>query len=98
MTDKDVVNIDDMDKDQLEQFALAKHGVELDKRQKLSSLQTIVKKLEEGNSGDGGESKPAAPAGPSFLRHPTNHRVYKTTPLLLARGDMIGCNKDGKNV
>ena len=89
--------IEEMDKDQLEAYALANHGVELDKRKKLDDLRAQVAEMDAPPQPKG-NVKAARKEPEGYLRHPTNHRVYKATPLLKARGDMIPCDKNGKNV
>lgn len=92
--------VSEMKKDELAAHALSEHGVELDLTKKTADLRTEVLALDEKKAGVGTKAvvvqEPAV--APQYLRHAVNNRVYLATAELLKRGDMIACDKDGKNV
>lgn len=85
-----------MKKDDLAAYALAEHGVELDLTKPVKELREYVAGLDERKAG---KEAPAVEevkrVKSNYLRHPVNNRVYPTTPVLAARGDMLPCKKDG---
>ncbi len=88
-----------MKKDELADYALAEHGVELDMTKKKDDLIAEVTALDAAKAGTGQKAaaEPAAVKS-DYLRHPVNMRVYLSTPELLKRGDMIACDKKGRAV
>jgi hypothetical protein len=103
--------IDEMTKDELREAALL-HGVELDMSKKRAELIVEVKKLQDGEPGDGNDPDEKEPEKPKavekaskkgnkeddrkYLKHPANGRVYVATEHLAKRGDMIPCDKNGR--
>lgn len=86
-------------KDDLADFARAELGMELDLSKPVRSLRQEVRgAFELMSDGDEGEEPEAPTQAPDFLRHPVNGRVFPCTPMLLARGDMIPCDEDGKEL
>lgn len=102
--------IDDMTKDDLREFALGEHGVELDMTKKRAELIEEVKALIGKPAPANEPEKPSAKkASPNkhgdksdkkitHLKHPANGRVYVATEHLMKRGDMLPCSEDGKLV
>lgn len=88
-----------MKKDELADYALAEHGVELDMTKKTADLRAEVAALDAAKAGNAPNvaAEPEA-AAPEYLRHPVNLRVYLSTPELLKRNDMVPCDKNGKSV
>ena len=85
-----------MTKDELCAHAEETFDVTLNKRDSLDSLRNQVLELE---SNEGATiSDELVTIEPEFLKHPENGRIFKVAPGLLSRGDMIPCDKDGKNV
>lgn len=113
MSDKELVTekpVEEMTKNELAEFAMAKFGVELDLTQKKDELLKLVKDKMGDSSGEdedkGDKPDPVKSAAGkkgkakkddviSYLKHPKNGRVYVLTEHLVARGDMLACDKDG---
>lgn len=92
--------IEDMTKDELREFALGEHGIELDMTKKRTDLIAEVSKLQKA-APVGAEKEPepvAVKAKATHLKHPANGRVFVATEHLLKRGDMLPCDADGKLV
>ncbi|MBF0256026.1 MAG: hypothetical protein HQL47_06115 [Gammaproteobacteria bacterium] len=89
-----LIPIEEMDKDELELFAKQQYGADVDKRKSLENLRDQVSKL--AGLGLSNKAEPAAPTGqPEWLKNPTNGRVFKATPLLLRRTDLLPCDESG---
>lgn len=88
--------IDEMNKDELDEYALAEFGVEIDKRRKLEDLRADVMALSTKQVTV--KKVVIEPVQALYLRHSVNGRVYLSTPTLVARKDMIPCDANGKNV
>ena len=95
--EKDVA---EMKKDDLAEYALSEHAVELDMTKPVKTLREEVAALDDKKAGkDSGKKsaeKPAVKA--AYLRHPDNGRVYPATKALLARGDMSPCDENGNSL
>ncbi|HEX7116271.1 MAG TPA: hypothetical protein VF193_14180 [Steroidobacter sp.] len=87
--------VDEMDKNELAEFALSELAVELDLHRPVKELREEVKNLlAKGNV----TPVLAVPQDVEYLKHPSNGRVYRATPQLWRRGDMIPCDQDGNPV
>jgi hypothetical protein len=91
--------VSEMKKDDLSEYAIAEHGVELDMTKPVKELRDYVAALDEKKA-SGGPKEAAADEEvfSTHLKHPVNGRVYLSTPGLRARKDMIPCNAKGKAV
>lgn len=92
--------IEDMTKDELREFALGEHGVELDMTKKRADLIVEVSKLQKPEPASA-EKEPdpvAEKKKATHLKNPANGRVFVATEHLLKRGDMLPCDADGNLV
>lgn len=87
----------EMNKDELEEYAIANHGVEIDKRRKLDDLRAEVAKLDADKKEPTKAVSVPDAVHPGYLKHAVNGRVYKATKELIARGDMIPCDAKGNH-
>lgn len=90
-----------MKKDELAEYAIAEHGVELDLAKPVKELRDEVIAMDDSKKA--GKAPKAAVADDeevvsTHLKHAVNGRVYPSTPALRARKDMIPCNANGKSV
>lgn len=108
-TTETIKPIDDMTKDELREFALGEHGVELDMTKKRAELVEEVNKLQSNGQKNDPENPVAEKAATkkqkdkqarkiTHLKHPANGRVFVATEHLLKRGDMLPCDADGNLV
>lgn len=100
MSEESQKPIEDMTKDELREFALGEHGIELDMTKKRSDLIAEVSNLKKDKP-VGSEKEPdpvAAKAKAAYLKHPANGRVFVATEHLVKRGDMLPCDADGNLV
>ena len=101
------MKIPEMSKDQLEAYAKASFGVDLDKRQKIDDLRKQVTDLESARDGNSQgddfanseneqENKPDTQdklvSGISYLKNPKTGVVFVSTKALEKRGDLIPCS------
>jgi hypothetical protein len=87
-----------MKKDEVVNYALAEFGVELDPHRPLKELRSEVKTFEAKRKSPGEKKSSQSLKDVKYLKHPTNGRVFPSTPHLLSRGDMLPCDKSGKRV
>jgi hypothetical protein len=95
--------VDTMTKDDLEVFALAEFGVELNKANKVAMLREEVKALLAKNS-DINAAKADPVVEPvkqsTHLKNTSTGMIFETTELLLKYSDapLVPCDKDGNPV
>ncbi|RDL44359.1 hypothetical protein DN730_08115 [Marinomonas piezotolerans] len=89
-----------MTKDELEAYAKEKHGVDLDKREKIDDLRAKVAKLDSEIS----DKEVDASAVPNedaeqvkYLKHPKTGVVMVATKALLKRSDLQPCEAPKKD-
>lgn len=89
-------NIEEMNKDELEEVA-RKFGKEIDKRRKLEDIRKDVLELVPKDKQNAEVKEKTNPENmvAMYLKHPVTGFVFNATDILMARGDLIKCDKDG---
>lgn len=90
--------INKMTKDQLEEYALAEFGVEINKTEKVDVLREQVAAMAAKPQPGLKNVDLLKKIDNTHFKHPVTQIIYQSTPYLAARGDLIACDKKGNPV
>lgn len=96
-------DLSQMNKDQLENYALAHFDVDIDKRNRIDDLRKEVQALIDNNGPELTEegvqaAEESAYEQAAYLKNPKTGHVFHATRLLRARGDLVACDAKGKRI